>query len=91
MNSIYIGQSGRSLRVRIEEHRNACKSQDLRSKIFQHSIDLDHKPNFSNPSILIKNCDNTVKRIFLEAFFTKSFKFTINEASCVPSEYAVFV
>ena len=42
-DSIYIGQSGRSLHVRIDEHRSACKSQDLRSKIFHHSINLDHR------------------------------------------------
>ena len=63
-NSIYIGESGRRLRVRIDDHRNACKSQGIKSKIFQHSINLDYRPNFSNPSILIKNYDNTIKRIF---------------------------
>ena len=69
--STLANRVGRRRRVRLNEHRNACKSEDLRSKIFQHSINLDHRPNFSNPSILTKNCDYTVKRIFLEAFFYK--------------------
>ena len=66
-----MDQSERSLRIRIDEHRNACKSQDLRSKIFQHSLNLGHRLNFSNPTILHKNCANIVKRLFF--FFWRPF------------------
>ena len=90
-NGIYIGQSGIRPRVSINEHSSACKSHDLRLKKIQHSVNLDHRPNLSNPIVLVKNCTNIAKRIFSEAFFTRSFKFTFNEAACVPSEYAVLI
>ena len=82
----YTGQSDRNvhdLRVRKDWHRSACKSQNLRSKIFQHSINLGHKPNFSNPTILVKKCANITDRLFLEAFLRRFFKFTFNKAAYV--------
>ena len=46
-NCIYVSQTGRKLQDGINEHHRACKTQDLSSKLFQHSLDLNHAPDFS--------------------------------------------
>ena len=89
-DGVYIGQTGRKLRDRINEHQRAYKIQDLNSKLFQHSMDFNHIPNFSGFKVLISNCKILSKRLFIESFLTKLSKYSINEATDIPSEYVIF-
>ena len=84
-----LGQTGRKLQGRINEHRKACKTQDSGSKLFQHSLDLDHSPD-SRYKVLVSNFSVLSKHLFIEGFYTKTTKYSINEAADVPSEYVIF-
>ena len=72
----------------------AYKVQDLNSKIFQHSMELNHVPNFSSFKVLVSNCKVLSKRLFIESFYAKilciNSKYWINEAADIPSEYVIF-
>ena len=46
-NCICIGQTGRKVQDNTNEHCRACKTQDLSSKLFQHSLNLNCAPDFS--------------------------------------------
>ena len=56
----------------------------------ESSMDLNHIPNFSGCKVLISNCKVLSKRLFIESFFTKMSKYSINEAADIPSEYVIF-
>lgn len=50
-NAIYIGQTGRSLKIRINEHR-----KHITSNVFQHRLNMGHNIDYENTEILHKCC-----------------------------------
>nr|CAH8832216.1 unnamed protein product [Trichobilharzia regenti] len=68
-NKHYIGQSGRPLRIRIQEHKSAVKRHDINSLVSIHSDDHGHQFDWDNVKIL--NRGNTkCAREFLEAWYS---------------------
>ena len=63
-NCIYIGQTDRKLQDGINEYHRACKTQDLSSKLFQHSLNFDHPPDFSSNKNLVSNFNVLSKCLF---------------------------
>ena len=87
-NCSYIGQTSLKLSDRISQYKKAIINHDSNSKIYQRTLKFDHFPNFE---ILVRNCNFKSKRLFFEAYFTKTNLNSVNDCICIPSEYALFV
>ena len=64
-NECYIGETGRSLAVRLDEHRQACRTGNSYNAIATHSLEQDHRIGFSS-SRLVYNCQHTQLRKTVE-------------------------
>ena len=53
----YLGETGRSIDIRLGEHRNACSRGDNNNAIATHSLGEDHRIGFSRAN-LVYNCNN---------------------------------
>ena len=83
---VYIGETGRNLKTRINEHRNNVKFANEKSLIFQHSLNNNHKINFENTKILIKS-SREKSRKFLESCFSKLNANSYNRSVDIPDVY----
>ena len=50
-NKIYIGQTGKSLQVRIKKHKYSIRRAQESSAVFLHVRDSSHRINFNNAAI----------------------------------------
>ena len=64
---IYYGQTDRSLKTRLKEHKRNIVNNEPTSKIAQHANQTGHELDFGNTSIVDKEQDFS-KRLFLEAW-----------------------
>ena len=85
-NFVYIGQTSRSLRTRIEEHRRAVNNQDKNSKIAQHVNKQDHNMDFDNTTFIDKAA-NYHKRLYLEAWYSQKNSNAGNDHIDIPDIY----
>ena len=84
----YIGQTSRTLRTRVKEHKNLSKGKpdhqisytnlEKSSAIAAHCIDKDHKIDWDNVSILMSNLNNWKERLIAESIFINSTDNTCN-------------
>ena len=66
----YIGQTGNSLRTRLQQHRAACRHlQREKSALAEHSIDSDHRINWAEAKVVSRQ-ERWHRRLFEEAFVT---------------------
>ena len=66
----YIGQTGNSLRTRLQQHRAACRHlQKEKSALAEHSINNDHRINWAEAKVIARQ-DRWHRRLFEEAFVT---------------------
>lgn len=74
-NSIYIGESSRSLVTTLKEHDYAFKNDKLSSKIVINALITDHTWNLRMLNIVLRS-DVSVcgRRIFLEGWYNKLHK-----------------
>ena len=63
---LYVGQTGRSLQDRTNEHQRAVRLGKDGSGLAKHKKETGHDPNFEGVSIVFKE-KNTMKRMQLEA------------------------
>ena len=70
---VYIGQTKRSLKTRIKEHKSALYHPYLKSNVADHAINYKHNINFDNPKIKYRE-KNSRARKFLESFDIEKFK-----------------
>jgi hypothetical protein len=66
----YVGETGRSLRVRISEHKRAVKNFSTSSEIANHVWEYGHKMRWEAAVVLAEEKDH-FKRVFKEAWFTR--------------------
>ena len=78
-NSEYIGETGRNLFTRLEEHRKDVSIGKENSQVFQHSRDTGHTFNFCETKVLQQN-QNVWHRRRLESFYTLHHQNSINRA-----------
>ena len=64
-NECYIGETGRSLNIRLDEHRHACRRGNSYNAIATHSLEQDHRIGFNSSQIVFK-CQNTQVRKLVE-------------------------
>ncbi|XP_062714721.1 uncharacterized protein LOC134291234 [Aedes albopictus] len=67
---VYVGQTGRMLKTRINEHQNNIRKKESKTGLTQHHRDEGHNFDFSNTEIL-ERIDNQASRTIAEAFHIK--------------------
>ena len=65
-NLVYIGESGRDWTVRIREHKNNFRNNDMSNAVFNHAFNNNHRINWDGSKLLYK-CDNFHKRRIVES------------------------
>ena len=69
----YIGETGRTLKTRLTEHRRNCRNGDVqRSGVAQHSIEDDHRIDWKE-SVVIDREMNLYRRRVKEALYIRKF------------------
>ena len=62
-DSKYFGETGRSLKVRIGEHKRACRLGSENNMIAKHSWDNDHRINWEESKIIYKESNIGKRRV----------------------------
>ena len=86
-DKFYVGLTGKSLQVRIKQHKNSIKYAQNSNAIFLHVRDFDHSINFNNSTIykkvsnwqsrnLIESC--IIKELWSDTMNTSSGLFTLD-------------
>ena len=86
---IYIGQTKRTLKSRLNEHKRSIKYQrPEQSALADHSMSMDHKINWEEAKILKLESDY-FKRLFTETWYinSKSHVMNRNDGNSFPSVY----
>ena len=73
-NQTYIGETGRTLKVRLKEHHRAVNVSDIKNGIAVHANEHDHPVDWSSGKILHKetNCLDTAFFVSFHIFFVFS-------------------
>ncbi|XP_055551247.1 uncharacterized protein LOC129733746, partial [Wyeomyia smithii] len=64
---VYVGQTGRMLETRINEHKNDIRKKEAKTGLVQHHLDHGHNFDFDNTKIL-ERIENQESRTIAEAF-----------------------
>ena len=70
---VYSGQTGRSIKARLSEHKNALNYSYLNSNVADHAINFKHNIKFDKPLIKYKESSYSARR-FLESFDIEKLK-----------------
>ena len=84
-NNVYIGETGRNLITRINEHKQDLLKKKQLSQLYQHANSTSHNFNFDNT--LERHRENNTKyRKMLEAFYSHNSAYSINRAIDIPEQ-----
>ena len=83
----YIGESGRGLDVRLEEHKRACRLGRDYSAVATHSIGLDHRIGFRQAKIIYNSNNRNTRKIIEGALISLNNTFVNNKSSTQEGEY----
>ncbi|UYV66271.1 hypothetical protein LAZ67_4001131 [Cordylochernes scorpioides] len=83
---VYVGETGRSVGTRLEEHRKNISRQDEKSAIYQHIRTTNHSFDLANPSVHYSRIHNKQQRLTLEALVSQGFH-AINRHIDLPESY----
>ena len=86
-DKVYIGETGKELTKRIQEHKNSVHRRDHLSAIYHHIEDTGHHINWDNPTILAQQ-DSPNKRRVLESIFSQKESSSINRSIELPTIYS---
>ena len=86
-NKSYIGESGRGLHVRLEEHKRACRLGSSYSAVATHSLELDHRIGFSQAKVIFKSDSRSTRRTIEGALIALNNTFTNNKSSTSEDAY----
>ena len=78
-DSVYIGETGRQLKERVQEHRRDVEKRKPLSKVFSHVNDTGHTFDFDDVSIL-DSCGSAKIRKQLEGVYTVMNSNSLNRA-----------
>ena len=62
-NLSYVGETGRLLSTRLEEHRKAVSDNDRNSAIAKHCWEVNHRMNFKDSRLVYKNSNIKQRRV----------------------------
>ena len=77
----YLGETGRNLLTRIEEHKNACRLGKNYSAVVTHSLDVGHRVGFSEAKIVYKCQNRNIRRLVEGALISLNNTFPHNTSS----------
>ena len=77
--AVYVGETGRQLKVRVNEHKEDVRKQKMLSNVYMHSRDNNHSFDFNNVNVLDRH-SNANSRKQLESIYTFKSELTINRA-----------
>ena len=78
-DKFYIGETGRTLKERVKEHKSYITKADSTKSVFNHMSSFDHNINFNNATELLFS-STYFERNFIESFlieFSKNSNFNI--------------
>ena len=81
-DNLYVGETGRSLSVRLDEHKRACASGQENNAVATHSLSLDHRIYFKNSKIIYKESNVTKRRVVEGALIHSLNTFKNNKSFC---------
>ncbi|UYV74132.1 hypothetical protein LAZ67_11002211 [Cordylochernes scorpioides] len=64
----YIGETGKTLEERTNQHRTALQNYSPLSLLVDHALKQDHIPNFDSTEIVYQNIKDKHSRLFLESW-----------------------
>jgi hypothetical protein len=89
-NAQYIGETGRELGRRVEEHQRAIRNRQQSSHLYRHIQDTQHTIDWPNTKILAFQ-RNLYPRRIVEACFRSNNPNAINRSLDLPVQYVPFV
>ena len=85
-NGTHIGESGRTLTMRLREHQTATDKEDLTNNIAQHHRKTRHDINWDSATCLTHSTDKD-QRLTLESWFTNLQPNALNRSRGLPAAY----
>ena len=85
-NGTYIGETGRTLTMRLGEHQTATDKEDLTNNIAQHHRKTGHDINWDSVTCLTHSTDKD-QRLTLESWFTNLQPNPLNHSRKLPAAY----
>ncbi|UYV64088.1 hypothetical protein LAZ67_2006536 [Cordylochernes scorpioides] len=82
----YVGETGRTIAIRMSEHTHNITNRDPRSLIFQHIASSGHSFDTANPTIHYRNISNLHQRLVLESIVSSKLH-SINRKIDIPAIY----
>ena len=82
----YIGETGRNLTTRLNEHKRATKKGDVNSNIAEHHLKTSHTIDWDSATCLTYSTDY-YQRITLESWFTNLEQTALNRCQPLPAPY----
>ncbi|UYV84650.1 hypothetical protein LAZ67_X002951 [Cordylochernes scorpioides] len=86
----YVGETGRTIAIRMTEHTRNITNRDTRSLIFQHIASSGHSFDTANPTIHYKNISNLHQRLVLESIVSSKLH-SINRKIDIPAAYTNYI
>ena len=70
-NKMYVGQTGKGLQVRLNQHRKCVRDGSMSSALFVHMNDTNHGIDWENSQEIVK-CQDVTKRNIIESCIIKN-------------------
>ena len=86
-NECYIGETGRSLGVRLEEHKQACRTGNSYNAIATHSIEQDHRIGFSNSKVVFDSQSTQLRKAVEGALISLNSTFRNNKGATKDNDF----
>ncbi|UYV76981.1 hypothetical protein LAZ67_14002674 [Cordylochernes scorpioides] len=86
-NVSYIGETGRFLGTRLQEHKSSWKYAKERFAMVEHGLRSGHQPDWENTSTIYRGIQNSHQRKFLEAIASMKDPASVNRYENIPEPY----
>ena len=83
----YIGESGRGLAIRLEEHKRACRLGNSYSAVATHTLHVGHRIGFSQSAVIYNCQDRNTRRTIEGALISLNDTFENNKSSTKEDKY----
>ncbi|UYV68317.1 hypothetical protein LAZ67_5003844 [Cordylochernes scorpioides] len=80
----YIGETGRFLGTRLQEHKSSWKYAKERFAMVEHGLRSGHQPDWENTSTICRGIQNSHQRKFLEAIASIKDPASVNRYEEIP-------
>ncbi|UYV75678.1 hypothetical protein LAZ67_13000980 [Cordylochernes scorpioides] len=85
--SSYIGETGKTLIERLNQHKTAFRNHSPLSLLVDHAIKQGHIPDFENAIVFYSNIQDKHSRLFLESWASIDDQNSINRKIDIPQSY----